>query len=132
VLLAKRRNVLKQGGIELPRFCHLLCCACQVDGVPERDGSHNQTQPACAMPLILEGPVMDFAEPIEEYRNSISPVPFHENCKRRVLVVRLSQTKSISAISFSGSGRDIEPVEEGKTACRCSILAKVVDGPIFG
>jgi hypothetical protein len=55
VLPAKRVDVPKQGRIELTRFCHLLCCAFQVHGIPERDGSHNQVEPAHAMPLILRG-----------------------------------------------------------------------------
>jgi hypothetical protein len=59
--------VLEQGGIELPRFCHLLGGAFEVNGVPERDGSHNQVQPACAMPLILKGSIADFAEPIVRF-----------------------------------------------------------------
>ena len=69
VLPAKRGDVLEKARIELSCFRHLLCCAFQVHGIPKRDGSHNQVQPTCAMPLILKGSITDFSELIEEHRS---------------------------------------------------------------
>ena len=72
---SKRRDVLKQSGIEFPRFCHLLRCALQIDDIPERDRSHNRVQPACAVPLILKRSITDLAQPIEEHGSCQRPSP---------------------------------------------------------
>lgn len=61
--------MLEKVWIELPRLCHLLCRAFEIDGIPKGDCSHNRIQPTCSVPLILKGAVTDFSEPVKENRS---------------------------------------------------------------
>ena len=38
----------------------------EVDGVPQDDGRDDQVEAGCPVPLVLEGAVAQFAEPVEE------------------------------------------------------------------
>lgn len=43
--------------------------ALQVGGVPENDGGNDEAEPAGAIALLVETPVPDFTEPVEEDRS---------------------------------------------------------------
>jgi hypothetical protein len=58
---------LEQGRIDGLRFPKQRDGAFQIDRVPQRGGSDNQVETACAILSILEGTVSDLAQPIEKH-----------------------------------------------------------------
>ena len=69
MLPPQRRQVLQQLAIHrLPRFAHRLGGAFQVHRVPQHDGGRHQVETAGPVALLLEAPIPDFAEAVEEHR----------------------------------------------------------------
>ena len=79
MLPAQGRQELQQAGIgELARLAQGLRCPLQIDRIPQHDGGCHQVQAAGAVPLLLECPVADFAQPMNEDRpgQRVARLPF--------------------------------------------------------
>lgn len=51
----------------MPVATQRMCCALQIDRVPQHDGRRHQVEAAGPVALLLEAAVADFAQTVEEY-----------------------------------------------------------------
>jgi hypothetical protein len=70
MLPSERGGVLEMRRIQLSCLGQLLRCTFKIDGVPKGDRSDDQVEAAGSVALVLEGPVADLAEAIEEHGTS--------------------------------------------------------------
>lgn len=69
VLPAQRRQVLIQVGIHrLPGVGQPLGCPLQVGRVPQQNGGRHHVEATGPVALLLETPILDFTEVVEEHR----------------------------------------------------------------
>ena len=65
----QRRQVLKQVGVHrLSSVSQPLGCPLQVDRVPQHNGGGHQVEAGGPVVLLLEAPIPDFTETVEEHR----------------------------------------------------------------
>jgi len=68
VLPAQRRHVRQQIFVNvLSRIPQCLDCSFRVDRVPQHDGGHNEVKAARTIALVLEAPVADLPESVQEH-----------------------------------------------------------------
>ena len=110
VLPAQRREVWQQRPRRRPaRVPQRLHRALQIDRVPEHDGGDHQVQAAGAVALVLEAPVAQLAQPVEE----------HRPCQR-VLGLALVQPDLHAAAQLDA----LQPVEREQRALDAPQLAQ--------